>query len=84
MEKKDRDFIDHLKNIHYGFKDALDEKNYDKVIEMMELYDEKNDVNELKTILVITQSFKEHEKLGEPRKRLLEIFDRKMEEFKKN
>ena len=56
----------------------MDKKDYQRASEMMNSYNESNDVNEIKTILIITQSFKEHSVLGEPRKRLVEIYDNKL------
>ena len=83
MKKSGRDFIEHLMDIHYAFKAVLDLKDYDEAAKMMMTYGEENDVNELKMILVITQSFKEHDILGEPRKRLLRIFENKLDKNKK-
>lgn len=69
---------DYLVELHDAFKIFLNRKNYECVEFMMNQFNEESDVNELKTILVITKSFKEHEVLKFPRKRLLDIIENKL------
>lgn len=65
-------------DIHHALKAMLDIQDYDKAIEMMGSYGEKNDINEIKMILILVQSFKDHPILGLQFRRLSDIFDRKI------
>ncbi len=78
MTNKKDDFIEHLKKIHYSFREVLDKKEYDKAAEMLNSFTEDNDVNEIYTALIITQSFKDHEILKEPIRRASDIVEKKI------
>ena len=56
MKQEDRDFIDHLKNIHYKCRDFLIEKDFEGLEEYLNTFTIDSDIGELKTILVITKS----------------------------
>jgi hypothetical protein len=65
--------IDYLKHLHYAFRIFLDKKNYSVVNNMMNAFDENSDKNEINTILIITNSFKNQPELKDNIIRLNEI-----------
>lgn len=73
--------IAQLKVLHYKCRELLDKKDYDTFRKFLRLFThDTTDVNILKTILIVTQSFKEHDKLKEMRLALKEVFDKKVKE----
>lgn len=83
-------FIDELIALHYKCRDFLDVRDYEGMVTFMESYKKLDtphddieelirEINELKTILIITRSFKEHELIGPVRKEILNIFENKQE-----
>lgn len=77
MEKVGDKFVDSLCELHVAFKVFLIRREYAVVNEMMKSFTALNDINELKTILVITKSFKENEIMKSERERLLGIYNSK-------
>lgn len=76
--------INQLKMLHYKCRDFLDVQDYGGFRRFIRLFNhESTDVNILKTILIITQSFKEHENLKDMRKDIKDLFDKKMKEYKR-
>jgi len=74
--------VEQLKFIHYRSRDYLDEKDYPNFRKFLRLFiHDSTDVNILKTILIITQSFKEHEKLKEMRNEIKNLFDKKIKDY---
>jgi hypothetical protein len=70
--------------LHYKCRDFLDVQDYGGFRRFIRLFNhESTDVNILKTILIITQSFKEHENLKDMRKDIKDLFDKKMKEYKR-
>ena len=65
--------VEYLKHLHYAFRIFLDKKNYTAVNSMMNAFDENSDINEINTILIITNSFKEHPDLKDNIMRLTKI-----------
>jgi hypothetical protein len=77
--------IESLKKLHFKCREFLDKKEYGNFRKFLRLFNhESTDVNTLKTILIITQSFKHNEKLQELRKSLKEHFDKKINSYRKN
>lgn len=71
--------IEQLKMLHYRSRDFLDIKDYGNFRKFLRLFiHESTDVNILKTLLIVTQSFKEHERLKEMREKMKIIFNKKM------
>lgn len=71
--------IDQLKLLHYKSRDFLDVKNYGHFRKFLRLYiHESTDVNILKTLLIVTQSFKTNDSLKEMREAMKIIFDKKI------
>jgi hypothetical protein len=69
--------VEQCKELHYKFREFLDVKNYEKVRELIEsLFDA--DVNLMKTALIITKGFKEHETIKDSRAKLLEKLEKKL------
>lgn len=75
MKSEEDPFIQHLSNIHDTLMSMLKENRVDEAKEYMNTFGEHSDVNELKTVQIITQS---HPLLKAEYARLREIFDRKM------
>lgn len=74
-----KDEIDSLDKIHNKCRFYLDKQDYGNFRKLIRLFIHENtDINILKTILIITRSFKEHERLKEARENIKEIFDKKM------
>lgn len=74
--------VEALKKIHYKCRSLLDAKDYLNFKKFARLFRHgSTDVNVLKTILIITQSFKEHDELGSIRQHLKDLFDEKMESY---
>jgi len=74
--------IEQLKIIHYTSRDYLDAKNYSNFRKFLRLFiHDSTDINILKTILIITQAFKEHDKLKEMRNDIKILFDKKIREY---
>jgi hypothetical protein len=71
-------FVQELMDLHYKFRGFLDKKDYTSTASLLNTYNEETDVNVLKTALIITRSFKDHEVVGPPRQRVLDLFERKM------
>jgi len=73
-----------LKILHYKCREFLDKKDYTNFRKFIRLFiHESIDVNILKTILIITQPFKEHEKLKEMREDLKNLFNKKIDEYRR-
>jgi hypothetical protein len=82
MREQD-DEIESLKLLHYECRKYLDENNYGFFRKLLRLFiHESIDVNILKTILIITQSFKEKEELKEMRASVQSLFDSKIHKLK--
>lgn len=62
------------------FKALLDARKYSEVSSLIETYlnDETKSVGDLKTVLVITKSFKNHEIISANRKKLLELLESRL------
>lgn len=61
MELESRILIDKLKALHYRMKGLLDNKDFEGVKKLLiEYTDDSKDVNEMKTLLIITKDFKLH------------------------
>ena len=83
MEQKPRTFIDDLKALHYKMMGLLDMRDYQKAKNLLiEYSDLSKDVNEMKTLLIITKGFKFHDELGKVRQNLLNVFEDKMLSYK--
>ena len=78
MNNKDRKFIDSLKGIHYMCKFFIEKNNFQFLNRVMEQFGEFSDANEIKTILVITKSFKDNWHIKENRARLVIILNDKL------
>lgn len=77
------DEIESLKLLHYECRKYLDENNYGLFRKFLRLFTHDSvDINILKTILIITQSFKDNEELKEARASIQSIFDRKIQKIK--
>lgn len=84
-------FIRELRNLHDKCQLLLSAKDYDGMIRLMENYMKVHifeitdadklmiEINELKIILIITKSFKEHDLIGPIRAELKSIFENKLE-----
>lgn len=76
--------LDALKVLHYKCRDYLDAKEYKRLRRFLRLFDHQSvDVNFLKTILIITQGFKEQEDLSGIRNSIKEKFDNRMKAIRK-
>ncbi len=76
--------IESLMELHYvcrGYLDAKDYEGFATFIRKGLAMD--SDINELKTILIISQSFKDHPIVGPPRNAVQEMFDFKMKQLSK-
>lgn len=74
--------IEQLKFVHYTSRDYLDAKDYGNFRKFLRLFiHDSTDVNILKTILIVTQAFKDHEKLKEMRNDIKVLFDKKIREY---
>ncbi|WP_285009619.1 hypothetical protein [Pedobacter faecalis] len=74
--------IDQLKFIHYTSRDYLDIKDYGSFRKFLRLFiHESTDVNILKTILIVSQAFKDHEQLKEMRNDIKILFEKKIREY---
>ena len=72
---------DFLFLLHFKIKSFLDEKNFGAVLKLIRLFNHvSTDVNILKTILIITKSFSENQKLKEPRILLSHLLKSKLEQ----
>ena len=81
MENQAREFIDKLKALHYQMKELLDKPDFEGAKKLLNEYAcIDKDVNEMKTLLIITKGFKNHPTLSESRNKLLLMFNSKMSE----
>ena len=74
MKQEDRDFIDHLKDIHYKCRAFLSSKNYEELGKYLNTFTAESDINELKTILIITKSLENFPEVKDMRKRILDLY----------
>jgi hypothetical protein len=70
---------ENIKSAFYQMEELLTSRDYEGAKSLMNSYCDMKDVNygELKMILVITKSFREHEILKVPRKRVLDLIESK-------
>lgn len=64
-----------LSRIHDAFRVFLERKSYSLVAKMLNDFTEDDDINVIKTALIITKSFKDNEDIKDSRQRLLDIFN---------
>ncbi len=70
---------DRYVEVHNQFKSLLDVKDYVAVNELMTSFNNhKSTITELKSILVITKSFKENEVMAETRKKIVALLEYKL------
>lgn len=70
---------EHFMQLHDKFKLLLDLKDFKSVNDLMKLYNNDiSSVGELKSILVITKSFKENEVIGDTRKEIVKLLEAKL------
>ncbi len=70
---------DKLVELHNKFKELLDVRDYKSVNDLMKSYlNDSSSVGELKTILIITKSFKENEVIGDTRKEMVKLIESKL------
>lgn len=75
----DFDEISALKKLHYKCKFFIDNNDFIHLNKFIRLFNhDANDLNELKTILVITKAFKEQEHIKLIRERIKFLFDQKL------
>lgn len=73
-----------LKLLHHQCRSYLDEQQYPKLRKLIRLFaHEDTDINILKTILIVTQALREHEKLNDSIRSLQVIFEKKLAEYHK-
>ena len=83
-DKQDELMNSYLMDLHYKCKEYLDAKKYEEFVEFLKTFDKEDvDVNELKTISIITKGpfFNNHTILSPILKKLDEIFETKMKEY---
>ena len=69
--------VESCKKIFLDLQDLLNDRKYKETSEYLQtLYD--GTISEMKSALIMTKSFKEHEILKDSRKSLLESFENKM------
>ena len=68
--KEDKE-VDALLDLHYEIKGFLDNQDFKNVVAIFDKLLAKPEANELKTALIITKSFKDHEIIAKPRKKVL-------------
>lgn len=65
--------------LHNKIKSFIDVKDFKSVHDLMKYYnDESSSVGDLKTILVITKSFKQNEVIGDTRKKIVALLESKL------
>lgn len=70
---------DKFVKLHDEIKAFLDVKDFKSVNSLMKYYlDDSSSVGDLKTILVITKSFKENEVIGDTRKEIVKLLESKL------
>lgn len=70
---------DKFVKLHDEIKAFLDVKDFKSVNSLMKYYlDDSSSVGDLKTILVITKSFKENEVIGDTRKEIVKLLEAKL------
>lgn len=73
-----------LKTLHYQCREYLDNQDYGKLRKFLRLFvHDTTDINILKTILIVTQSVSEHERLKIIIETIQELFDKKFKYLKK-
>ena len=71
---KENPWIKHLMDLHYECRDYIENKTFEEFKVFLESFlREDVDVNELRTILIITKSFKENEILKEVRQKIKDL-----------
>jgi len=70
--------IESLMDLHYAFRFFLNKKDAETVNFMMNRFNEESDVNEIKTILIITKAFAENPDFKTNRARLLGILEARL------
>jgi hypothetical protein len=76
--------IEALKNLHLQCRNYLDNQEYGKMRKFLRLFaHESTDINILKTLLIVTQSVSEHEKLKISIEILQMLFDKQFKIFNK-
>lgn len=77
--------IDQLKKLHYKCRHYLDEQDYGSFRKFIRLFiHDSTNVNVLKTILIITQPLKNHEKLESMRNDMKILFDKKIRVYRRH
>lgn len=77
--------IESLKELHYVCRGYLDAKDYEGFATFIRKgLTMETDINELKTILIISQSFKDHPIIGPPLNAVQEMFNFKMKQLSSN
>lgn len=78
-ENQKQNEVDALISLHNKLKTYLDSKDFGNMRKFLRLYNHESlDVSTLKTILVITKSFKEEEKIKELRQSIKDILESKI------
>jgi hypothetical protein len=67
--------IEELKNLHYKIRQILEERDYFGLVKFLEVRLFTSNISELKTILIITTPFKEHEDLKDIRQKILNRYE---------
>lgn len=81
--KKATDEIESLKMIHYKCQEMLKEKEYKKYRRFLRLFNtERHDINVLKTLLIVTRPFSEHEDIKLIYDEIDQKFKKKFEKLK--
>jgi hypothetical protein len=70
--------IERLKVLHYKIRQHLTDNNYHLVVKILDSLD---DINEMKTALIITQGFQEHPIIAGPRAALDARFKSKLDKL---
>jgi hypothetical protein len=64
-KKSGENKVDELVALHYKCREFLDKPDYPGLIKFLQPIIERGEINELKTIQILLQSFKNHEHLKE-------------------
>jgi len=65
----------YYENIHETIRKLIIDNKFDDLNDFLELFKESKDLGAIKTILIITKSFKKHPQISKVREELRQIFD---------
>jgi len=71
------EYTDNLRDIHFKCKSLIDKNNYEKFNTYLNSFSDKNNINELHTILIFSQGIKNTKNVDQSINRIKKIYNNK-------